>query len=133
MKNEMVLLEMKKAMRLKGYSPKTCEAYQRHIGHLEGYYGKELDTFTEEVNDYLLCLLDDEECSASYVNQAISAIKLLYGVVLRKSIIVNGVFRPKKERKYPDILSHEEVKKILNSVKNLKHKAILVVVYSAGL
>lgn len=40
---------------------------------------------------------------------------------------------PKKQRKLPNILSEEEVFKILESVKNLKHKTILYLLYSSGL
>lgn len=41
--------------------------------------------------------------------------------------------RPKKEKKLPEILSKNEISKLLKAVKNLKHKAILYLVYSAGL
>lgn len=41
--------------------------------------------------------------------------------------------RPKKERKLPEVLSQDEVLKILNALDNKKHKAILFMVYSAGL
>lgn len=41
--------------------------------------------------------------------------------------------RPKKENKLPDVLSQQEVIQILNTVKNIKHRAILILTYSAGL
>ena len=41
--------------------------------------------------------------------------------------------RPKKDKKLPVVLSQEEVSKILSSVENIKHKAILMLVYSSGL
>jgi integrase len=41
--------------------------------------------------------------------------------------------RPKKDKKLPVVLSPEEVYRIISSVNNIKHKAILMLVYSAGL
>jgi len=41
--------------------------------------------------------------------------------------------RPQKDEKLPVVLSKEEVAKILSSVDNVKHKAILMLIYSAGL
>ncbi|MEN8965490.1 MAG: hypothetical protein ABF250_05840 [Polaribacter sp.] len=41
--------------------------------------------------------------------------------------------RPKKSRKLPSVLSQEEVLKIISSTQNLKHRAILVLIYSCGL
>jgi len=50
-----------------------------------------------------------------------------------KRKFIYEVKRPKKDKKLPVVLSKEEVAKILDSVDNIKHKAILMLVYSAGL
>jgi site-specific recombinase XerD len=50
-----------------------------------------------------------------------------------KRKFVYEVKRPRKDKKLPVILSKEEVAKILSSIDNLKHKAILMLTYSAGL
>jgi site-specific recombinase XerD len=50
-----------------------------------------------------------------------------------KKKFVYEVKRPRKDKKLPVVLSQEEVAKILSSVDNVKHKAILMIVYSAGL
>jgi integrase/recombinase XerD len=49
------------------------------------------------------------------------------------NIAIYDLPRPKKERKLPDVLSQEEVFRILEALDNQKHKAILFLVYSAGL
>jgi site-specific recombinase XerD len=59
-------------------------------------------------------------------------LKFYYGTLLKKKFIYE-VKRPRKDKKLPTVLSKEEVAKILSSVDNLKHKAILMLVYSAGL
>jgi len=72
------------------------------------------------------------ESATSTLNQAINALKFYYGTVLKKKFIYE-VKRPRKDKKLPIVLNKEEVTKIINSVNNLKHRAILMLVYSAGL
>jgi len=47
--------------------------------------------------------------------------------------VIGNLPRPRKERKLPTVLSQDEVGQILQTIKNLKHRAIMVLVYSAGL
>ncbi|MCM8827609.1 MAG: tyrosine-type recombinase/integrase [Candidatus Omnitrophica bacterium] len=68
----------------------------------------------------------------SRLNQDINAFKFYYGVMHKRKFVYE-VKRPHKDRELPVVLSREEVAKILNSVNNIKHKAILMLVYSAGL
>ena len=58
--------------------------------------------------------------------------KFYYGTILKKKFVYK-VRRPRKDKKLPVVLSQEEVAKILGAVANLKHRAILMFVYSAGL
>jgi integrase/recombinase XerD len=92
---------------------------------------KELDK--EDVEKYILFLLSNHSISHTYVNQALSAIKFLYKFVLLKGKILYNLPRPKREKKLPNILSQGEVLAILGTLKNYKYKAILFLVYSAGL
>jgi site-specific recombinase XerD len=86
----------------------------------------------EIVRKYSYYLLSQQR-SASYVNQAISAIKFylehVCGQVGEKPMYV----RPKKENKLPNVLSQAEVIRILKHVTNRKHRAILSLTYSSGL
>jgi len=71
--------------------------------------------------------------SASYQNQMISAIKLFYLKMLGIKFELKELERPRKGNYLPAVLSKEEVFTILLSVRNIKHKAILSLIYSAGL
>lgn len=134
MNNEQVYKEMQKVLKLKGYSPLTAKSYLSHCRNLLHYYERSVDDIThDDITDYLLHLLEDRGCSSGYVNQGISAFQFLFTQVLSRATVVFDVPRPKKERKLPNVLSKGEVMSILNSVGNLKHKAILTVAYSAGL
>lgn len=71
--------------------------------------------------------------SASYQNQVINAIKFYYEQVLDMPQRFYEIDRPRKARKLPLVLSEEEVAKVLSVTTNLKHKSILVTIYSCGL
>ncbi len=77
------------------------------------------------ISEYLLYLLDEKKLSHSYINQAVSAIKLLCKNIFNISIINVDIPRPKGEKKLPVVLSQKEVMKILNSLQNQKHRTIL--------
>ena len=125
---------MREGLKLRGYSPKTIKSYVRHVRLFLGYCSKGADQLAQEdINRYLLYLLDEKGNAHSFVSQAVSAIKFLFGHVLMKDDLILNVVRPKKENKLPEVLSQKEVLNILNNVSNLKHKAILSLTYSSGL
>jgi len=66
------------------------------------------------------------------ISNGVNALKFYYGSMLKKKFFYD-IKRPRKDKKLPVVLSKEEVAKILSYVDNLKHKAILMLVYSAGL
>ncbi len=80
-------------------------------------------------NDYIL----KNEFSASYQNQVVNAVKLFFRTVENKRMDEVLIHRPKREKKLPNVLSKEEVKLILNAHSNIKHKAMLSLIYSCGL
>lgn len=125
---------MKDTLKLKGYSRKTIKSYMSHIGLFFKYSGKRVDLVNnEDINRYLLFLMEEQKTSHSYVSQVVSSIKFLFNNVLMKDELTINITRPKKEKKLPEILSQKEVLCILNNVSNLKHKAILFLAYSSGL
>ena len=121
-------------LKLRGYSPKTRKVYRLHVERFLQHLQK--DPREAEVGDiqaYLLYLVEQEQVSRSYHNQAVSAIKFLYERVLKLPHRMGEVPRPRKERKLPAVLSRKDVSRLLEAVDNPKHKAILMLTYSAGL
>jgi len=115
------------------YSPKTIKAYVHYNENLLRFAKKSpADVVNEDIKNYLFYLADEKESSASTLNIAINALKFYYGEILKKNFTFE-IKRPKKDRKLPAILSGEEISKLLSSVANVKHKAILMLTYSAGL
>ncbi len=83
--------------------------------------------------EFLRYLVNIRKVSTSYQNQSINAIKFYYEKVLGNPRAVYAIDRPREEKYLPEVLSEDEITEILNITKNLKHKAILMTIYSAGL
>jgi site-specific recombinase XerD len=117
------------------YSPNTIKTYKDCFGEFINYYSqKELSEISaEEIQVYLLYLVEVRKISTSYQNQAINAIKFYYEKVLKGKRHVYYMDRPRKEKILPTVLSETEVKMILESITNLKHKCLIMACYSAGL
>ena len=120
-------------MRLRGFRAKTLKSYTGHSRRLADHFGKTPEEISqEEIRTYLTEILE-EGASHSYVNQCISALKFLYANALKLDRHLEGLPRPKKERKLPKVLGKQEVLRILQAIENKKHRAIMLLTYSAGL
>ena len=120
-------------LKLKNYSVKTQKAYLGHVRRLLQYHKKCIDDIDrDDIRSYLLELVNQDK-SPAYIDQAVSAIKFLYIDVKRTDDADFDINRPKREKKLPSVLNASEVFKIIESVDNLKHKAIIMLIYSAGL
>src|SRR5262249_47245477 len=86
-----------------------------------------------EVRAYLLFLVRQKHASWSYYNQALCALRFLYRITLGKDWVLEGVPCPKGEKKLPVVLSTDEVAQFFEAVTSLKHRAILMTAYAAGL
>jgi len=71
--------------------------------------------------------------SSSYQNQVINAIKLFYKNQFHRSMNITTLERPRREKRLPNVLSKTEVKAILEAPVNLKHRAMLSLIYACGL
>lgn len=115
------------------YSPKTIKAYLHYNKDFLRFAKKKpLDVANEDIKNYLFYLADQKDASASTLNLAINALKFYYFIILKRKFVYE-IKRPKKDKKMPVVLSREEVSRIFSSVTNVKHKAILMLTYSAGL
>lgn len=90
------------------------------------------DIDNADIKNYLYYLTATKKSFTSTLNQAINALKFYYGSMLKKKFIYE-IKRPSKDKKLPIVLSKDEVVRILDSVDNLKHRAILIIAYSSGL
>jgi len=121
-------------MQIRNYSPRSIETYLHMLRSLEEYHNTSVDEITiDQVKDFLQYCIEKKNVSVSYINQIISAVKILQKDVLGKDWESIRIKRPRRVKKLPVVLSKEEVKSIIETTRNLKHRAILAVIYSAGL
>ncbi len=121
-------------MTLKGLSPATQKLYLMQVKHLAKYFKRSPDELSkEEIREYFLYLIQKKKCSASMISSALCGIKFLYTNTLQKKWEHLEIKYPRKRIKIPVVLSKDEVKKILGSIKNKKHHALIMTIYSAGL
>ncbi len=121
---------------LKRYSENTIVVYKEQIIRFFNYYSKKdpSELTDEDVKEYMLFLLNEKKISFSLQKQVISAIKFYFEKILRRETKKYYFEIPKsKEQKLPIVLSKREVKQIIDCTNNMKHRAILSTIYSAGL
>jgi integrase/recombinase XerD len=120
---------------LKGYSPNTFRTYSNefHI-LLRVLHSIPVAALTREhIHAYLLWLIKHKQYSEAHTHTAINAIKFYFEKVEGRGTEFYDLPRPKKIQKLPDVLAEEEVVSIIQKTTNLKHRAILMTSYSAGL
>ncbi len=126
--------KMKMDMELRGYSQRTIKNYIGHVSRFAKFYNKSPDLLEEnEIRDYLHYCIMEKKLSEGTVNYINASLKFFYTKTLNRYWNIDKIARVKEPRKLPAVLSPEEVKSIFDVTENLKHKAILMTVYSAGL
>jgi len=86
----------------------------------------------EQIEEYIIFRKQDN-ISDSQFNQFINALNCFYIRLLGQEDKVVRIKRPKKKRKLPNVYSEEEIQLLLKAPTNLKHKCMLMLVYSGGL
>ena len=118
------------------YSDHTVRVYTSYFRDFQQHFeGRKIETVTPgEINDYLLYLIHEKNISSCQQNQRINAIKFYYEKVLGQERRCYKVNRAKREKTLPDVLSKEEIKKILDAtVTDLRFFCMFSILYSAGL
>lgn len=85
------------------------------------------------MEDFLNAQVSEHGISQSYQKQMVGSIKLLYNGMLRMNFKLDYLYPDRREYKLPSILTQSEVARLLAAVSNIKHRAILSTIYSAGL
>jgi len=128
-----LLAALKRELIIRKYSRKTIQAYLHYNRELLSFVKKTPDEINnDDVKRYLFYLADSRDMSTSTLNCVINAFKFYYGTVLHREYMYD-ICRPKKDKKLPVVLNAGEVIAIFRSLRNLKHRVIMMIIYSAGL
>ena len=123
-----------RALQLAGMSDRTQECYTRSVRMLADFYGKTPDHITEpELEDYFLHRRNVDKWSAATMRICYSGIKFYFINVLKRDWHTLALIAAKREKRLSSVLSVDEVRMILATVRSPQNKAFLTTVYSCGL
>ena len=130
-----LLNKAKSQLYTRNYSPRTIASYISSLNNFaEWLIQEKVNQVTDkEVEKYLYHLKKNRNRSISGMKQTVASLKILFTDILKKEIPDSLNIRFRKEEKIPVVLSEEEVAAVIKAVNNLKHKVILMTIYSAGL
>jgi integrase/recombinase XerD len=121
-------------MTLRNLAPRTIPIYIERVVTFARHFRTSPERLgPEHIRGYLLHLIQERHVSWSYYNQARCALQFLYRITLRRHWVVDDVVCPKQPRKLPVVLSLEEVARFLEAITHIKHRALLMTAYAAGL
>ena len=122
-------------MILKGFSTATIRNYQSNLMQFLQYFEsvEYREISKEQIEGFVYYLISKYKISEQKQNQLINAIKCYYEHTLGMPREYYDITRPTKSQNLPDVLSKQEVMAIINYPNNMKHKAVLYVLYGAGL
>jgi integrase/recombinase XerD len=120
-------------LQIRNYAPTTVAAYIRSVAEFAKHFGKSPELLgSEQIREYQLYLIKEKGVSLPSYIQAVCALRFLYSNTLHLPVSVDRIPLPRYEKKLPVILSPAEVKLLLETPKNLSHRAMLTTMYAAG-
>lgn len=125
---------MREDLEIAGVSENTKKAYLGHMRRFVAHFMRPPDRLTlEDIRRYRLYLTHERKISPATFNQTTAALRFFYRVTLRRSWTLEQFHYQKESRRLPQVLSAEKVSALLAAIPNLKHRALAMTVYSAGL
>ena len=126
--------QMMTAMQMRGFSPRTHQAYLQAVQGLASYYRQPPDRLDQDqistYQEYLAC---ERQLPASSCRQALHAIRFPFVQVLKRDALEVVFPVPKQPQRIPELLTRAEVARILAACANGKHHMMLEVCYGCGL
>jgi integrase/recombinase XerD len=121
-------------MVLRGLSEKTQEGYLRAVVGLVRYYRRSPEQLSNaEIHAYLVHLIQDRKLAWNTCNVAYAALRVFYRDVLGWDELRFSIPRRIRQTRRPQVLSTQEVERLLVAARPLKHRALLMTTYAAGL
>ena len=131
MSDEQLLL-FRKILNIRNYSESTILSYNNSLIQFNKWNCND-QPFNKDLLFNYVEYSRASDRSYSYIKNAIMALKLFSELVHGKAIKNDFLKGIKRKSTLPDVLGIEEVKRVLDSIDNIKHKAIISLIYSCGL
>lgn len=125
---------MLRDMTVRGLAPRTQQSYVSAVRRLAKHYRRPPDTLSaDEVQTFLAHLVEVEHLSWSTCSVAVHAFRFLYHVTLGHSAVAFVVPLARRPQRLPEILSVEEVGRLIDEVASPKHRLLMTTIYACGL
>jgi site-specific recombinase XerD len=125
---------MDEAMVLRGFAERTRESYLACVTALARHYRRSPELIgSVELQAYLLYLITEKKLAYASVNQAACAFRFLFGRVLSRPCARFDIPMAKVPKRLPQVLSREEVARLIGAAGTLRGRTLLTVTYAAGL
>lgn len=119
---------------LQRVAPKTHKSYLYHIKGISAYYQQPADQLTnDQIQDYLLHCIQKKKMAWASCNVLFCSLKKFYQGFLERDKAGFSIPPRPRSHQLPMLLSREEVGSILKATGNLKHLALLTLIYGSGL
>ena len=125
---------MIQTMRQHGSSPQTQKSYLYVVADLARYYRRSPDQL--EVGDlqtYFNYLVQERSLAPASCRLYLHGIRFLYLQVLHWADFDVNLVLPKRPQRIPELLTRQDVARIVGATKNPKHRALLLITYGCGL
>jgi integrase/recombinase XerD len=121
-------------MTLRNFTRQTIQSYVWCVARFARFHNSSPEHLgPEHIRAYLVHLVQERRASLSHYNQTRAALRFLYRVTLGRDDVPGGMPPVKQPRTLPVVLSPDEVAQFFAAVRNVKHRAILMTAYAAGL
>jgi len=131
---EELLQKVDDCLVVRGLSVRTCEVYLRHIREFVTFPRQDSrELSSKDAERYLLHAVVERHWSSSTRNQAASAIRFLFDVVLERPEVAGRVPLAKRHQRLPAVLSGSEVQRLLEQLPSTVHRTLAFLCYGAGL
>jgi integrase/recombinase XerD len=133
--NKDLLQRFRKWLEHKRYSENSVRTYTEMLGIFARHMQPKplAEVTNEDVIVFVHTFLVGEGYSFTYQNQLVSSLKLFFREIVQAPLDIERLERPRREHKLPNVLSKEEVKRIIDAHTNIKHRAMLSLIYACGL
>jgi site-specific recombinase XerD len=121
-------------MELKNLSTRTINTYVARVYNFAAHFGRSPERLgRDDVRAYLLFLIQEKKVSWSVYNQALCALRFCYEITLGRKDVLERIPFPKQAKRLPVVLGTDEVAAFFAALVDVKHRAILMTAYAAGL
>lgn len=128
-----VVRKIETELKIQGKSPRTQRMYTFFNKNFLEFIKKDTDLITEDdIKTYFAYLLSEKKNDPASVALARSSLKFFYDDILKKKLLV-GIKTPKKIRRIPEVLSKDEIKRLIDNSGSLRNKILVEFLYSSGL